>query len=95
MGEKRSGAVLRLAIGETMMRSREVGVVHIMDTVTTKEEVASEAEGEDLAEVTSVVAAATIRMAVGATVDMEASEVVEEEWAVGLVGAGEVSGARA
>lgn len=95
MGEKISGAVLRLAIGETMMRSKEEEVVLIMDMVTMKEEVASEAEVEDLAEETSVVAAATIRMAVAAMVDMVASEVDAEEWAVDLVGAGEVSGARA
>lgn len=95
MEEKRSGAVLMAGIGGTMRRSREEGVVPIMDMVTMTEEVASAAEAEALAEETSVVAVAITRTAVEATVDTGGSEVVAEEWEVALEEAGEGSGGRA
>lgn len=78
-----------------MRRSREEGVVPIMDMVTTIGEVASAAEAEALAEETSVVAVAITRMAVEATVDMGDSEVAVEVWEVALEEAGEGSGGRA
>lgn len=84
-----------VGIGGTMRRSREEGVVPIMDMVITTEEVASAAEAEALAEETSVVAVAIIRMAVEAMVDMGGSEVVAEEWVVALEEAEEGSGGRA
>lgn len=94
MGEKINGAVLMVETGGTMRRSKEGVVVPIMDMVTTKEELASAAEPVASAEETSVVAVATTRMAVEATVDMEDSEAVVEEWAVDPEGVGEVSGGR-
>lgn len=95
MGEKISGAVLRVETGGIMRRSRGEGVAPIMGIATMKEEVASGAELEATAEETFVAAVATTRMAVEVMADMGGSEVVVEEWVVVPEGAEEDSGGRA